>query len=243
MIVDIHAHILTETFLSELADEGAFGIEHGENGAYVFLGYGPLDHWLYDIDARIKSLSARDIDLQLVAPPPRMVSHATWSADVEFARRLDRQTANAVALGAGLLGGLATPAFSEPARAAEELRRAVGEYGFKGVTRVHLDTITGPAIGPALSEAQFRFGKSFRFISIGELPTISGQQCRDEFILYVLRGNRCRNRATCSPESHLHRTLSRQAASAASTVSWTGKILSNRLILKISAIVSLRPAM
>jgi len=26
MITDIHAHILTEMFLSELADEGAFGI-------------------------------------------------------------------------------------------------------------------------------------------------------------------------------------------------------------------------
>jgi len=26
MITDIHAHILTEIFLSELADEGAFGI-------------------------------------------------------------------------------------------------------------------------------------------------------------------------------------------------------------------------
>ena len=46
MITDIHAHILTEMFLSELADEGAFGILHGENGAYVSLGYGPLDHWL-----------------------------------------------------------------------------------------------------------------------------------------------------------------------------------------------------
>ena len=33
MIIDIHEHILTKTFLSELADEGAFGIEHGENGA------------------------------------------------------------------------------------------------------------------------------------------------------------------------------------------------------------------
>jgi aminocarboxymuconate-semialdehyde decarboxylase len=149
MIVDIHAHILTEAFLSELADEGAFGIAHGENGAYVFPGYGPLDHWLYDIDARIESLSARDIDLQLVAPPPRMVSHATWSADVEFARRLDWQTADAVAQGAGLLGGLATPAFSEPARAAEELRRAVGEYGFKGVA------IASSAAGTPLDQPEF----------------------------------------------------------------------------------------
>lgn len=76
MIVDIHAHILGEAFLSELADEGAFGIAHGANGAYVFPGYGPLDRWLYDIDARIESLSARDIDLQLVAPPPR---RPAWS--------------------------------------------------------------------------------------------------------------------------------------------------------------------
>ena len=78
-----------------------------------------------------------------------MVSHATWSADVEFAHRLDRQTADAVTLGAGLLRGLATPAFSEPARAAEELRRAVGDYGFKGVA------IASSAAGTPLDQPEF----------------------------------------------------------------------------------------
>ena len=149
MIVDVHAHILTEEFLSRLADEHVFGIEHGEGGTYVFPGYGPLDRWLYDIGARVESLRARDVELQLVAPPPRMVSHATWSADVEFARRLDAQTAQAAAMGEGLLAGLATPCFSEPARAAEELRRAVGEHGFKGVA------IASSAAGAPLDAPEF----------------------------------------------------------------------------------------
>jgi len=149
MIVDVHAHILAEEFLSGLADEHVFGIEHGEGGTYVFPGYGPLDRWLYDIGARTESLRARDVELQLVAPPPRMVSHATWSADVEFARRLDAQTAQAAAMGEGLLAGLATPCFNEPARAAEELRRAVGEYGFKGVA------IASSAAGAPLDAPEF----------------------------------------------------------------------------------------
>ena len=68
---------------------------------------------------------------------------------MEFARRLDRQTADAVTLEAGLLHGLTTPAFSEPERAAEELRRAVGKYGLKSVT------IASSAAGTPLDQPEF----------------------------------------------------------------------------------------
>lgn len=149
MIVDVHAHVLTEDFLRELTAERLFGIEPGPDGSFVFPGYGPLDRWLYDMGGRLESLRARDVELQLVAPPPRMVSHATWCADVAFARRLDRQTAAAAAMGEGLLMGLATPAFADPARAADELRRSVGEYGFKGVA------IASSAAGVPLDGPEF----------------------------------------------------------------------------------------
>ncbi len=109
-----------------------FGIERGGD-AFLFPGYGPLDRWLFDLDSRLESLRRRDFGLQLVGPPPRIVSHASWVTDARFARRLNAQTAEVVAQGEGLLAGLAAPALGEPALAAEELRRAVGEHGFKGV--------------------------------------------------------------------------------------------------------------
>ncbi len=46
MLIDVHAHILTEAFLRELAAEGAFGIARGAGGDYLMPGYGPLDRWL-----------------------------------------------------------------------------------------------------------------------------------------------------------------------------------------------------
>jgi aminocarboxymuconate-semialdehyde decarboxylase len=95
MIIDVHAHALMRTFLSELARENAFGIETRGDG-FGFGGYGPLDPLLFDVEGAAQSLAARDITLQLVSPPPRIVSHAGWAADRAFARRLNRQTADFV---------------------------------------------------------------------------------------------------------------------------------------------------
>ncbi len=154
MQIDVHAHVLSEGFLRELAAARTFGIEK-DGEVYLFPGYGPLDHWLFDLDSRIESLHRRKIDLQLVGPPPRMISHASWVTDAEFARQLNAQTAEVVVQGKGLLGGLAAPALGEPNHAVEELRRAVGEFGFKGVALpsaaadVPLDT---PAFEPFFAE-------------------------------------------------------------------------------------------
>jgi aminocarboxymuconate-semialdehyde decarboxylase len=132
MRIDVHAHILSKSFLRELADQGLFGIEQ-DGDAFLFPGYGPLDHWLFDLESRLDSLRRRQLDLQLVGPPPRMVSHSSWATDTAFARRLNTQTAEIVARGEGLLGGLAAPALGEPGQAADELRRAKEEHGFLGV--------------------------------------------------------------------------------------------------------------
>jgi aminocarboxymuconate-semialdehyde decarboxylase len=133
MLIDVHAHILTEAFLCELAAEGAFGISRREDGSYLMPGYGPLDRWLFDLEARLDGLRRRDVSLQIVAPPPRLVSAAGWAVDAEMARRLNAQTADAVAAADGRLVGLAVPPLAEPDRAADEVRRALGEHGLQGV--------------------------------------------------------------------------------------------------------------
>ncbi|MCL8383264.1 amidohydrolase family protein [Xanthobacter aminoxidans] len=131
MIVDVHAHALSRDFLGELAREGAFGIETCPEG-FRFAGYGPLDPLLFDTAGRLESLTRREIGLQFVSPPPRVVSHAGWAADGAFARRLNAQTLAAAQEGGKRLGGLAVPPIAEPERCAEAIRRALDE-GHMGV--------------------------------------------------------------------------------------------------------------
>lgn len=91
-----------------------------------------MDRLMWDLDGRLESLERRGIDLQLVAPPPPVVSNQHRAANVELARILNRETAKIVQRGAGRLGGLAVIPLGEPGSAADEVRRAVGEYGFRG---------------------------------------------------------------------------------------------------------------
>src|SRR5258708_16668951 len=51
---------------------------------------------------------------------------------VEIARLMNRETANLVKRGGGRLGGMAVVPLGEPDKAADEIRRAVGEHGFQG---------------------------------------------------------------------------------------------------------------
>jgi aminocarboxymuconate-semialdehyde decarboxylase len=132
MMIDVHAHALTRAFLSELARERAFGIEAKGDG-FGFGGYGPLDPLLFDVEGAVKSVTARDTTLQLVSPPPRIISHASWGADRAFARRLNRQTADFVRQAGARHGGLAVPALTEPEHAVAEISRALDEDGLTGV--------------------------------------------------------------------------------------------------------------
>ena len=158
MIIDVHAHALTRDFLAELAREKAFGIETKGNG-FGFGGYGPLDPLLFDVEDAAKSLVTRDITLQLVSPPPRIVSHAGWGADRVFARRLNRQTADFVKQAGSRHGGLAVPALTEPEHAVAEICRALDEDGLTGValpTSAAGRPLDDPAFEPLFAECARR---------------------------------------------------------------------------------------
>jgi aminocarboxymuconate-semialdehyde decarboxylase len=158
MIIDVHAHALTRDFLSELARENAFGIEARDQG-FGFGGYGPLDPLLFDVEAAAASVAARDITLQLVSPPPRIVSHASWGADRAFARRLNRQTADFVKQAGRRHGGLAVPALTEPEHAVAEISRALDEDGLTGValpTSAAGRPLDDPAFEPLFAECARR---------------------------------------------------------------------------------------
>lgn len=158
MIIDVHAHALTREFLGELAREKAFGIEARGDG-FGFGGYGSLDPLLFDVEGAAASLVERDITLQLVSPPPRIVSHAGWAADREFARRLNRQTADFVKRAGNRHGGLAVPSLTEPEHAVAEISRALDEDGLAGValpTSAAGRPLDDPAFEPLFAECARR---------------------------------------------------------------------------------------
>jgi aminocarboxymuconate-semialdehyde decarboxylase len=134
MIVDVHAHGLSEDFIVAAAKGGGrnWRVEVAGRRHYVAADYGPLDPLLYDLDERLKTLRTRGV-LQLICPPPPLVATRTYLADAAWTKLLNQSTARLVADGAGMLAGLAVPALADPARAADELREAIDRHGFVGV--------------------------------------------------------------------------------------------------------------
>ena len=76
MIVDVHAHGLSEDFIIETAkDPGRdWKVEIAGPRHYVAADYGPLDPLLYDVEERLASLRSRRVVLQLICPPPPLVA-------------------------------------------------------------------------------------------------------------------------------------------------------------------------
>ena len=131
-LIDIHAHALHRDFLNDPTTQATLGVEPRGQG-FGFKGYGDLDPLLFDIEGRVASLETREIRLQVVSPPPRAVSDASWAADPLFARRLNQQTATVVREAGRLLAGLAVPSLSDPTQAVDTIRRAMDEDGLIGV--------------------------------------------------------------------------------------------------------------
>lgn len=134
MIVDVHAHAASEDFIRETSAKPSYGIpyEVRPDGTYATRGYGEMDRLMWDLDGRLESLERRKIDLQLISPSPRTISGEGYVIGTEVARLMNRETANLVKRGGGRLGGMGVLPLGEPAKAADEIRRAVGEYGFRG---------------------------------------------------------------------------------------------------------------
>ena len=133
MIIDVHAHVVSEEMLDWLVGTGTFGFSRRGDGGYCAAVYPELDRGLYAFDERLSGLEQRGVDLQLVSPLPNFLSWPGGAADVDFARRVNASTADCVARSGGRFAGLAAVALDEPDRAVDELDRALGEHGLVGV--------------------------------------------------------------------------------------------------------------
>lgn len=143
MLIDVHAHGFSEPFVRRMAETPGLGFPLQATGprSYHLPGYGTFDPLLYDLDARLESLKRRGVTLQLISPSPSIISNGAKVVSLEETRALNESTAWMVANGEGRLAGLAVPALGDPALAANELRRSVGQHGFEGVV---LSTSAGP---------------------------------------------------------------------------------------------------
>ena len=135
MIIDTHAHALDLAFLDGLCRKPAFGLaaERRADGRFwVKRGDNPahsLDENLSDVGTRIASLKRRNVELQLIAPPPGYVAWPGGAAGIDYARALNEHGARVASEGEGRLELMCALALAEPARCAYELERAVDLYG------------------------------------------------------------------------------------------------------------------
>jgi aminocarboxymuconate-semialdehyde decarboxylase len=143
MLIDVHAHALSEDVVRQMADMPGFGwpLEATGPRRYRYSGGNPLDPLIHDLGARLQLFQQRSVALQLLSPPPSVIANGDKVVSLDEARLFNQSTAWLVANGEGRLAGLAVPALGEPAVAAEELRRAIDRHGFVGVV---LSTSAGP---------------------------------------------------------------------------------------------------
>jgi aminocarboxymuconate-semialdehyde decarboxylase len=184
MIIDVHAHVLSADLLGRFARAGAFGLHHNRAGEVLHRGYGVFDPDVYDHERRFQRMADIGADLQLVSPIANFTTWPGGAADVELARALNESTAQCVAASGGRFAGLAALALGEPARAVEELGRAVEEHGFVGAL---IGTYAGdrpldhPSLEPVFAETERRGLVLLMHptSAIPEPPASSGSSWRD----------------------------------------------------------------
>ena len=137
--IDIHAHaVLDETM-------GAAGV-HGPEltvapdgrplfrvGGYQLHGVCYRGSPFMDVDRRIEAMDVAGIDYQVLSPNPLTYFHFIDAPSaIAFCKRHNEVLAALVARYPDRLGAFAALPMQDPVAAAEELSRAVGEYGFLG---------------------------------------------------------------------------------------------------------------
>jgi aminocarboxymuconate-semialdehyde decarboxylase len=138
MIVDVHAHAISERFLRALVRRPIAGIsaERDDKGTYFMRGGGwerpsSLDVNLHDLPRRLESLKRRQVELQLFAPSPGFFSWAGGAATGEWIAALHAQEIELAGQAQGLLEPMLLLAVGQPERVVDEMHRALDSYPFR----------------------------------------------------------------------------------------------------------------
>lgn len=138
---DIHAHCIPNQLIELLRREGGqFGIEvfEGQRGPSVVLAdgqrIGPLRGILGDVDARLATMDASGVDVQLLASWIDLTAYGMEpEAGAAYSRRFNEILAEEAAGHPDRFIALGTVPLQSPHHAAEELHHAVEELGMVGV--------------------------------------------------------------------------------------------------------------
>lgn len=156
MIIDMHAHALSERFLVDLirSPQAGLSCRRNDSGELLLFRDGApvgksLDRHLHDLPTRVASLKRRDIERQVFGPPPGLLASPGYATGAELARLLHHQQDDIVNASEGLMEAVAVLALGEPDRACDELKRAVDEHGYRAAM------IPSTAGGRALEDPAF----------------------------------------------------------------------------------------
>jgi aminocarboxymuconate-semialdehyde decarboxylase len=138
MIVDMHAHALSERFLANLTRAPVAGLScvRHDRGEFVLSRDGvpigkSVDKNLHDLPTRIATLKRRCVERQVFGPLPGLLAGPGFAADARLVRELHRQQDEIVADSDGLMEAAAALALGEPDKACDELKRAVEDHGYR----------------------------------------------------------------------------------------------------------------
>ena len=140
MIIDLHAHAMSERFLSDLEKTPVGGLrcERDDKGGYIIKRdwddrKSMFDPHLFDLPRRLSSLRKRNVELQLFGPPPLLLSWPGGAVRCDLVRALHKMAQGIADESEGLMEPVAVPALGEPEQCADELKRGCEEYGFRAL--------------------------------------------------------------------------------------------------------------
>jgi aminocarboxymuconate-semialdehyde decarboxylase len=151
--VDIHAHIVDRTFMTELRELLQLVAEPTDDGKILYRHKGTTVAWtredMFDLPFRVGEMDRKGIDVRALSLSTPNVYYWKGAAQIDVTRRINDALAVICRAYPERFVGLASLPLDDVNASLAELERAVGELGMKGL-------IIGSNIdGAALNDARF----------------------------------------------------------------------------------------
>ena len=163
MIIDFHAHLYPRAFMEEIARIGAahgIALERGQDGLER-LQFEGITFWAYEpsfweVEARIASLDAAGVDMQVLSMGPPMVYWAEPEDALRLCQILNDAVAEVVQQHPTRFAGFIALPFQAPELALQELHRAQ-DLGLVGVaigSNIHGHPLDDPDLWPVYEQIE-----------------------------------------------------------------------------------------
>ena len=164
--IDIHAHYFSESYLRAIETQGeAFGVTLDRSdpaGPAIKIGAvlgGHLRREFYDLQARLRAMDRAGVRVHALSLTFPMVYWADGDLGAHLARVVNDAMAEAHTAHPDRFLGLATLPMQDPKRAVDEVERAAGLPGIRGVylgTNVNGRELSDPAFTPVFERIHAR---------------------------------------------------------------------------------------